>query len=133
MLTCLFFFFYSEEVCILSASGTAAVLNPRFLQDGTVEGSLEQRLSWQRGLFSIRAEKGERLTVFSLRAGIVLCEGGLQCYSVEIRTRHFTEFYLREQQRNIGICIIIIDVLDKWHVWLPTEEFQGYIFSFVTL
>ncbi|KAK2101829.1 C2 domain-containing protein 5 [Saguinus oedipus] len=27
-----------EEVCILSASGTAAVLNPRFLQDGTVEG-----------------------------------------------------------------------------------------------
>ncbi|XP_021565704.1 C2 domain-containing protein 5 isoform X3 [Carlito syrichta] len=33
-----------EEVCILSASGTAAVLNPRFLQDGTVEGYLEQRL-----------------------------------------------------------------------------------------
>ncbi|XP_068962357.1 C2 domain-containing protein 5-like isoform X10 [Petaurus breviceps papuanus] len=32
-----------EEVCILSASGTAAVLNPRFLQDGTVEGCLEQR------------------------------------------------------------------------------------------
>uniref|UniRef100_A0A8C6R7S8 C2 domain-containing protein 5 n=1 Tax=Nannospalax galili TaxID=1026970 RepID=A0A8C6R7S8_NANGA len=32
-----------EEVCILSASGTAAVLNPRFLQDGTVEGFLEQR------------------------------------------------------------------------------------------
>ncbi|KAM6215040.1 C2 domain-containing protein 5 isoform 2-T2 [Rhynchocyon petersi] len=33
-----------EEVCILSASGTAAVLNPRLLQDGTVEGCLEQRL-----------------------------------------------------------------------------------------
>ncbi|XP_063094442.1 C2 domain-containing protein 5 isoform X27 [Cavia porcellus] len=33
-----------EEVCILSASGTAAVLNPRFLQDGTLEGCLEQRL-----------------------------------------------------------------------------------------
>ncbi|XP_077630577.1 C2 domain-containing protein 5 isoform X3 [Crocuta crocuta] len=33
-----------EEVCILSASGTAAVLNPRFLQDGSVEGCLEQRL-----------------------------------------------------------------------------------------
>ncbi|XP_058512063.1 C2 domain-containing protein 5 isoform X6 [Ochotona princeps] len=33
-----------EEVCILSASGTAAVLNPRFLQEGTVEGCLEQRL-----------------------------------------------------------------------------------------
>uniref|UniRef100_A0A452T5Z2 C2 domain-containing protein 5 n=1 Tax=Ursus maritimus TaxID=29073 RepID=A0A452T5Z2_URSMA len=48
-----------EEVCILSASGTAAVLNPRFLQDGTVEGCLEQRLSWQPGLFSIRAKKGE--------------------------------------------------------------------------
>ncbi|XP_060240428.1 C2 domain-containing protein 5 isoform X14 [Meriones unguiculatus] len=33
-----------EEVCILSASGTAAVLNPRFLQEGTVEGCLEQRM-----------------------------------------------------------------------------------------
>ncbi|XP_020039384.1 C2 domain-containing protein 5 isoform X15 [Castor canadensis] len=33
-----------EEVCILSASGTAAVLNPRFLQDGIVEGCLDQRL-----------------------------------------------------------------------------------------
>ncbi|XP_034984134.2 C2 domain-containing protein 5 isoform X18 [Zootoca vivipara] len=33
-----------EEVCILSASGTAAVLNPRFLQDGSAEVCLEQRL-----------------------------------------------------------------------------------------
>eukprot|EP00076_Gallus_gallus_P024872 XP_015147188.1 C2 domain-containing protein 5 isoform X18 [Gallus gallus] len=33
-----------EEVCILSASGTAAVLNPRFLQDGTMEGCLDQRI-----------------------------------------------------------------------------------------
>ncbi|XP_051029361.1 C2 domain-containing protein 5 isoform X9 [Phodopus roborovskii] len=33
-----------EEVCILSASGTAAVLSPRFLQEGTVDGSLEQRV-----------------------------------------------------------------------------------------
>ncbi|XP_038963864.1 C2 domain-containing protein 5 isoform X30 [Rattus norvegicus] len=33
-----------EEVCILSASGTAAVLSPRFLQEGTVEGCLEQRI-----------------------------------------------------------------------------------------
>ncbi|XP_054844025.1 C2 domain-containing protein 5 isoform X1 [Eublepharis macularius] len=48
-----------EEVCILSASGTAAVLNPRFLQDGTMEVCLEQRLSWQPGFFSIGSEKGE--------------------------------------------------------------------------
>ncbi|XP_014111569.1 PREDICTED: C2 domain-containing protein 5 isoform X5 [Pseudopodoces humilis] len=48
-----------EEVCILSASGTAAVLNPRFLQDGTMEGCLEQRLSWQPGFFSIGSKKGE--------------------------------------------------------------------------
>ncbi|XP_074793714.1 C2 domain-containing protein 5 isoform X2 [Natator depressus] len=48
-----------EEVCILSASGSAAVLNPRFLQDGTMEGCLEQRLSWQPGFFSIGSEKGE--------------------------------------------------------------------------
>ncbi|XP_063165097.1 C2 domain-containing protein 5 isoform X11 [Candoia aspera] len=33
-----------EEVCILSASGTAAVLNPKFLQDGNMEVCLEQRL-----------------------------------------------------------------------------------------
>ncbi|XP_043943641.1 C2 domain-containing protein 5 isoform X9 [Protopterus annectens] len=33
-----------EEVCILSASGTAAVLNPKFLQDGITEGYLEHRL-----------------------------------------------------------------------------------------
>ncbi|XP_065598517.1 C2 domain-containing protein 5 isoform X2 [Cyrtonyx montezumae] len=46
-----------EEVCILSASGTAAVLNPRFLQDGTVEGCLDQRLSWQPGFFSIGIEE----------------------------------------------------------------------------
>ncbi|XP_043372451.1 C2 domain-containing protein 5 isoform X20 [Dermochelys coriacea] len=46
-----------EEVCILSASGTAAVLNPRFLQDGTMEGCLEQRLSWQPGFFSIGIEE----------------------------------------------------------------------------
>ncbi|XP_077196301.1 C2 domain-containing protein 5 isoform X2 [Paroedura picta] len=48
-----------EEVCILSASGTAAVLNPRFLQDGSMEVCLEQRLSWQPGYFSIGSEKGE--------------------------------------------------------------------------
>ncbi|KAM3832632.1 C2 domain-containing protein 5 isoform 4-T4 [Vipera latastei] len=33
-----------EEVCILSASGTAAVLNPKFLQDGNMEVCLEPRL-----------------------------------------------------------------------------------------
>lgn len=88
-----FFFFCSEEVCILSASGTAAVLNPRFLQDGTVEGCLEQRLSRQHGLFSLRVEKGE--FDFLLRAGIILLyEGGLHGCSVEIRTRHLTDFYL---------------------------------------
>ncbi|XP_075711755.1 C2 domain-containing protein 5 isoform X4 [Rhinoderma darwinii] len=32
-----------EEVCILSASGTAAVLNPRFLQEAASECSLDQR------------------------------------------------------------------------------------------
>ncbi|XP_030070262.1 C2 domain-containing protein 5 [Microcaecilia unicolor] len=46
-----------EEVCILSASGTAAVLNPRFLHDGAPEGCLEQRLSWQPGFFSIGIEE----------------------------------------------------------------------------
>ncbi|KAM4676779.1 LOW QUALITY PROTEIN: C2 domain-containing protein 5 [Discoglossus pictus] len=47
-----------EEVCILSASGTAAVLNPRFLQDAATESGLDQRLSWQPG-FLIGSEKGE--------------------------------------------------------------------------
>uniref|UniRef100_A0A4W3JNR9 C2 calcium dependent domain containing 5 n=1 Tax=Callorhinchus milii TaxID=7868 RepID=A0A4W3JNR9_CALMI len=36
-----------EEVCILSASGTAAVLNPKALQDCSVEGCSEHRLSRQ--------------------------------------------------------------------------------------
>ncbi|XP_077324838.1 C2 domain-containing protein 5 isoform X6 [Lithobates pipiens] len=40
-----------EEVCILSASGTATVLNPRFLQDSASECCLEQRLSAQPGFF----------------------------------------------------------------------------------
>ncbi|XP_058883099.1 C2 domain-containing protein 5-like isoform X22 [Acipenser ruthenus] len=33
-----------EEVCILSASGTAAVLNPKFLQDGSLDNYSEHRL-----------------------------------------------------------------------------------------
>ena len=92
----MFFFFFScsEEVCILSASGTAAVLNPRFLQDGTVEGCLEQRLSRQHGLFSLRVEKG-KFDFLLLRAGIILLyEGGLHGWGAEIRTRHLTDFYL---------------------------------------
>ncbi|KAM5169896.1 C2 domain-containing protein 5 isoform 2-T2 [Mantella aurantiaca] len=40
-----------EEVCILSASGTATVLNPRFLQDAASEFCMEQRLSAQPGFF----------------------------------------------------------------------------------
>ncbi|KAG9471191.1 hypothetical protein GDO78_015538 [Eleutherodactylus coqui] len=47
-----------EEVCILSASGTAAVLNPRFLQEAAGECCLEQRLSSQPGFF-IGSDKGE--------------------------------------------------------------------------
>ncbi|KAM3927067.1 C2 domain-containing protein 5 isoform 2-T2 [Leptodactylus fuscus] len=47
-----------EEVCILSASGTAAVLNPRFLQEAAGDGGLDQRLSWQAGFF-IGSDKGE--------------------------------------------------------------------------
>ncbi|XP_042190989.1 C2 domain-containing protein 5 [Callorhinchus milii] len=48
-----------EEVCILSASGTAAVLNPKALQDCSVEGCSEHRLSRQPSLFSTGSEKGE--------------------------------------------------------------------------
>ncbi|MGH0131160.1 UNVERIFIED_CONTAM: hypothetical protein FKN15_039921 [Acipenser sinensis] len=53
------FFFFSEEVCILSASGTAAVLNPKFLQDGSLDGCSEHRLSRQPTYFSTGSEKGE--------------------------------------------------------------------------
>ncbi|KAJ8245625.1 hypothetical protein GJAV_G00272750 [Gymnothorax javanicus] len=49
-----------EEVCILSASGTAAVLNPRFMQDGCLDGCSEpSRLSRQPATFSAGSEKGE--------------------------------------------------------------------------
>ncbi|XP_051889443.1 C2 domain-containing protein 5 isoform X4 [Pristis pectinata] len=41
-----------EEVCILSASGTAAVLNPKMLQDCSMEGCSEHRLSRQPSFFS---------------------------------------------------------------------------------
>ncbi|XP_038666967.1 C2 domain-containing protein 5 isoform X3 [Scyliorhinus canicula] len=41
-----------EEVCILSASGTAAVLNPKMLQDCSTEGCSEHRLSRQPSFFS---------------------------------------------------------------------------------
>ncbi|XP_069819992.1 C2 domain-containing protein 5 isoform X9 [Dendropsophus ebraccatus] len=51
------------EVCILSASGTAAVLNPRFLQEASGECCLEQRWSSlqqpQPLGFYIGSEKGE--------------------------------------------------------------------------
>ncbi|XP_038666985.1 C2 domain-containing protein 5 isoform X20 [Scyliorhinus canicula] len=48
-----------EEVCILSASGTAAVLNPKMLQDCSTEGCSEHRLSRQPSFFSTGSEKGE--------------------------------------------------------------------------
>ncbi|KAG2459865.1 C2CD5 protein, partial [Polypterus senegalus] len=48
-----------EEVCILSASGTAAVLNPKFLQDGCLDCYSENRLSRQPTFFSTGSEKGE--------------------------------------------------------------------------
>ncbi|XP_041441715.1 C2 domain-containing protein 5 isoform X3 [Xenopus laevis] len=40
-----------EEVCILSASGTAAVLNPKFLQESAADCCLDQRLSGQPGFY----------------------------------------------------------------------------------
>ncbi|XP_064417482.1 C2 domain-containing protein 5 isoform X3 [Latimeria chalumnae] len=46
-----------EEVCILSASGTAAVLNPKFLQEGTTEGFSDHRLSWQPDFLSLGLEE----------------------------------------------------------------------------
>ncbi|KAG9337302.1 hypothetical protein JZ751_028870 [Albula glossodonta] len=49
-----------EEVCILSASGTAAVLNPKFMQEGCLDGySDPSRLSRQPAAFSTGSEKGE--------------------------------------------------------------------------
>lgn len=50
--------FCSEEVCILSASGTAAVLSSRFVQDGALD--MDHRLSRQQApVFTSGAEKGE--------------------------------------------------------------------------
>ncbi|XP_058883078.1 C2 domain-containing protein 5-like isoform X3 [Acipenser ruthenus] len=46
-----------EEVCILSASGTAAVLNPKFLQDGSLDNYSEHRLSRQPTYFSTGLEE----------------------------------------------------------------------------
>lgn len=46
-----------EEVCILSASGTAAILSSRFMQDGPLE--TEHRLSRQPLVFSTGSERVE--------------------------------------------------------------------------
>ncbi|XP_041965354.1 C2 domain-containing protein 5 isoform X7 [Alosa alosa] len=48
-----------EEVCILSAVGTAAVLNCRFLQDGCLDALTEHRLSRQLPLFPSGSDKVE--------------------------------------------------------------------------
>ncbi|XP_018611545.1 C2 domain-containing protein 5 isoform X13 [Scleropages formosus] len=48
-----------EEVCILSASGTAAILNSRFMQEGCLDSYSEHRLSQQAVFFSAGSERGE--------------------------------------------------------------------------
>ncbi|XP_024235361.1 C2 domain-containing protein 5 isoform X2 [Oncorhynchus tshawytscha] len=50
----------SEEVCILSASGTAAMLNPRFMREGCLDaGGSDQRLSRQPPLSMVGSERAE--------------------------------------------------------------------------
>ncbi|XP_041693509.1 C2 domain-containing protein 5 isoform X3 [Coregonus clupeaformis] len=49
-----------EEVCILSASGTAAMLNPRFMREGCLDaGGSDHRLSRQPPLGVVGSERGE--------------------------------------------------------------------------
>eukprot|EP00063_Salmo_salar_P005643 XP_013980478.1 PREDICTED: C2 domain-containing protein 5-like isoform X10 [Salmo salar] len=49
-----------EEVCILSASGTAAMLNPRFMREGCLDaGGSDHRLSRQPPLGMVGSERGE--------------------------------------------------------------------------
>nr|XP_046206007.1 C2 domain-containing protein 5 isoform X1 [Oncorhynchus gorbuscha]XP_046206017.1 C2 domain-containing protein 5 isoform X1 [Oncorhynchus gorbuscha] len=49
-----------EEVCILSASGTAAMLNPRFMREGCLDaGGSDQRLSRQPPLGMVGSERAE--------------------------------------------------------------------------
>ncbi|XP_029614453.1 C2 domain-containing protein 5 isoform X3 [Salmo trutta] len=49
-----------EEVCILSASGTAAMLNPRFMREGCLDaGGSDHRLSRQTPLGMVGSERGE--------------------------------------------------------------------------
>ncbi|XP_018415516.1 PREDICTED: C2 domain-containing protein 5 [Nanorana parkeri] len=62
-----------EEVCILSASGTATVLNSRFLQDAASESCFEQRLSAQPGFF-VGSEKAD-FDYFSHSKDSALCLG----------------------------------------------------------
>ncbi|XP_055789678.1 C2 domain-containing protein 5 isoform X4 [Salvelinus fontinalis] len=49
-----------EEVCILSASGTAAMLNPRFMREGCLDaGGSDHRLSRQPPLGTVGSERAE--------------------------------------------------------------------------
>ncbi|XP_056655367.1 C2 domain-containing protein 5 isoform X37 [Monodelphis domestica] len=91
-----------EEVCILSASGTAAVLNPRFLQDGTVEGCLEQRLSWQPGFFSIGLEE-------NLPAGCGFCHIPYDELNMPFPA-HLTYCYSCRKQKVPDVLFTTIDL-----------------------
>ncbi|XP_051819357.1 C2 domain-containing protein 5 isoform X6 [Antechinus flavipes] len=91
-----------EEVCILSASGTAAVLNPRFLQDGTVEGCLEQRLSWQPGFFSIGQEE-------NLPAGCGFCHIPYDELNMPFPA-HLTYCYSCRKQKVPDVLFTTIDL-----------------------
>lgn len=61
LLITLFFYMclcvHSEEVCILSASGTAAILSSRFMQDTSLD--VEHRLSRQPVVFTSGADRVE--------------------------------------------------------------------------
>nr|XP_020849876.1 C2 domain-containing protein 5 isoform X4 [Phascolarctos cinereus] len=91
-----------EEVCILSASGTAAVLNPRFLQDGTVEGCLEPRLSWQPGFFSIGQEE-------NLPAGCGFCHIPYDELNMPFPA-HLTYCYSCRKQKVPDVLFTTIDL-----------------------
>uniref|UniRef100_A0A672PY96 C2 domain-containing protein 5 n=1 Tax=Sinocyclocheilus grahami TaxID=75366 RepID=A0A672PY96_SINGR len=106
-----------EEVCILSASGTAAILSSRFMQDGPLD--TEHRLSRQPlCVFSTGSERVEgdmgssasqQGVFFLLISAPFVCDS-LKCCSTHPSIIHFTpfSFFLCYFLFSLSLCCVVV-------------------------
>uniref|UniRef100_A0A672PY53 C2 domain-containing protein 5 n=1 Tax=Sinocyclocheilus grahami TaxID=75366 RepID=A0A672PY53_SINGR len=108
-----------EEVCILSASGTAAILSSRFMQDGPLD--TEHRLSRQplcvfstgservEGDMGSSASLGQQGVFFLLISAPFVCDS-LKCCSTHPSIIHFTpfSFFLCYFLFSLSLCCVVV-------------------------